>query len=72
MRHRGFGRLFLALAGVLLLLPLLAACGTARDSGRSAGDGAPRAVPVDGQALGGQDRVGTPGQGAFLFFDADG
>ncbi len=30
------------------------------------------AVPLDGHPLGGQVRLGAPGLGAFLFFDADG
>lgn len=34
--------------------------------------GTVRAVPVDGFALSGQERVGASGLGAFLFFDADG
>ena len=34
--------------------------------------GTVRTVPVDGEALNGQDRVGAPGLGTFLFFDAHG
>jgi len=30
------------------------------------------AVPLDGHALAGQDRLGAPGLGTFLFFDVDG
>ncbi|MDP9374259.1 MAG: hypothetical protein M3Q65_17750 [Chloroflexota bacterium] len=73
VRHWRFGARFWALAGVLALLPLLAACGAASDTGDGlVASGASRAMPVDGHALGGQGRVGTPGQGTFLFFDADG
>ena len=38
----------------------------------ASGGGTITAVPLDGHALGGQDRLGAPGLGAFLFFDADG
>ncbi len=38
----------------------------------TSGGGTITAVPINGHALGGQDRLGTPGRGAFLFFDADG
>lgn len=37
----------------------------------AAAGGALRPIPV-AQALSGQDRVGAPGLGAFLFFDSDG
>lgn len=66
-----------------LLLAALMACGTATTTGSGAaptgatGTSAPvggtvKALPVDGHALNGQDRVGVAGQGAFLFFDAEG
>ena len=38
----------------------------------STGGGTIAAVPRDGHAFSGQDRLGAPGLGAFLFFDADG
>ena len=38
----------------------------------TSGGGTITAVPLDGHALGGQVRLGAPGLGAFLFFDADG
>ena len=34
--------------------------------------GTVRAIPLPGHGLSGQDRVGAPGLGAFLFFDAAG
>ncbi len=34
--------------------------------------GTVRAIPLQGHGLSGQDRVGAPGLGAFLFFDAAG
>ena len=34
--------------------------------------GAVKVVPREGYSLSGQDRVGAPNLGAFLFFDADG
>lgn len=67
-----------------LVLPLLAlaACGstgggaTAAATGAtgtaSGGASAARIAPVAGKGLGGQDRVGAPGLGTFLFFDAEG
>ena len=38
----------------------------------AAAGGLVRAVPLDGHALGGHDRLGTPGLGTLLFFDAAG
>lgn len=66
MQQRRSPRTLWALAGVLaLLLPVLVACG-----GAERGTAGP--VPVDGHALGGQNRASATGQGTFLFFDADG
>ena len=45
---------------------------TATANPPASGGGTITAVPIDGYALGGQDRLGAPGLGAFLFFDADG
>lgn len=72
-----------SLLGLLaLLLSVLASCGataptiTPQAGGRATAPaqsaGPVRAVPVGRFALSGQERVGAPGQGAFLFFDADG
>lgn len=70
-----------------LLLPLLVACGGTRggnaptatvapSGGQSTAGpttgGAIHTEPVPGNELGGENRLGTPGLGAFLFFDAAG
>jgi hypothetical protein len=69
---------------LVLVLSLLAfsACGGAGGSATvavpaatgatGAGASAERIEPVAGKELGGQDRVGAPGLGTFLFFDAEG
>ena len=93
MERGKYKRAYRPLVGLLLLLPLLVACGGSRaatttlapthtpattTAGPAAtsvvpapGAGALRPVPVE-RALSGQDRVGTPGLGAFLFFDSEG
>jgi hypothetical protein len=60
-----------AIAPTTVGAPVPAATNAVTNSPTSGG-GTITAVPIDGHALGGQDRLGAPGLGAFLFFDADG
>lgn len=80
MRRIGDGQWRLLALGLLLLLPLLGACGgTATQPGGQVetpvavgSEQTQGIVPLEGWALSGQNRAGKAGQPSFLAFDAYG
>ena len=75
-------RILIHFIALVLALLALSGCGNAGGGATAdvpvatgaagAGASAARIEPVAGKGLGGQERVGAPGLGTFLFFDAEG